>query len=611
MAPQRSDVRTVKIACRCGKRLNLPTSHVGKPGACPACKRILRIIAHSGGAAIRQVRGQLLIQHGPQRVGEHIFLAGSQPIEVGKRAENDLHLTGDMVSRRHCRFVPTDGGWRIEDCNSTNGLFVNGMRVAQHELKSGDRIRVGDYELKYAGVRRKGAPTAAAPAQTEPTQPEPAATEAPAPSADPPPLQGLLGEVEPAEQDLGDEGLLKIGDDVAGAIELAPPPTTPAPIEADEGDEEAPVCPACGTQLAKRAKICVQCGIDVRTGRALVTSQETNLDQIYMAAEGLIRAVSWIIWLGFYPIASEAFGTRKPYVIRGLTILTVITSLLFLGYEWKGSEKMRTLKNYMLWAGEGEPTPELIFVFYAFTNYGDSEAFSRELSEYEAAYPELSDEERMVEAHKALSPEQQYQGQYNRSQLITHAFLHGGILHLVGNMIFLLVFGSRVNALIGNILTILLYPILAVGAALVHMASMAPTEPPTPMLGASGAIMGLAGLYLVLFPTPQVHMAAWIRLGLLGAFKLGLKMWSVRGFWVVLFYIAFDVFYTAMGIDDGTAHWAHLGGFGVGAGIGLIFLLTRTINARGGDLISAMLGKHAWSLVGRPSTEPGILQKLP
>ena len=123
--------------------------------------------------------------------------------------------------------------------------------------------------------------------------------------------------------------------------------------------------------------------------------------------------------------------------------------------------------------------------------------------------------------------------------------------------------------------------------------------------------MGLAGLYLVLFPTPQVHVAAWFRLPLIGAFKLMMKLWSVRGFWVVLFYIAFDVFYTALGVKDGTAHWAHLGGFGIGAGIGLLFLLTRTINARGGDLISAILGKRAWSLVGRPHTEPGILQKLP
>ncbi len=92
---------------------------------------------------------------------------------------------------------------------------------------------------------------------------------------------------------------------------------------------------------------------------------------------------------------------------------------------------------------------------------------------------------------------------------------------------------------------------------------------------------------------------------------LSFKMWSMRGFWVVLFYIAFDVFYTAIGVEDGTAHWAHLGRRGVGVAVGLVMLCTRMNNARGGDLISAILGRHAWSLVGRPNRGPGLLQRLP
>src|ERR1051325_1659691 len=88
-------------------------------------------------------------------------------------------------------------------------------------------------------------------------------------------------------------------------------------------------------------------------------------------------------------------------------------------------------------------------------------------------------------------------GEFQPHQLITHAFLHGGITHLVGNLIFLIVLGPRVNALIGNILTLILYPLLAVLAATFHMVAMQ-HEPSHPMVGASGAIMGLAGLYLVL-----------------------------------------------------------------------------------------------------------------
>jgi membrane associated rhomboid family serine protease len=136
--------------------------------------------------------------------------------------------------------------------------------------------------------------------------------------------------------------------------------------------------------------------------------------------------------------------------------------------------------------------------------------------------------------------------------------------------------------------------------------------PATPMIGASGAVMGLAGMYFVLFPIHQVHMAAWLRwFGYDFTPRLSLKMWSMRGYWVVLFYIAFDVLYTAFGIEDNVAHWAHLGGFGVGAGIALIMLLSRTINARGCDIISAILGKRAWALVGRPNRDTGVVQRLP
>jgi membrane associated rhomboid family serine protease len=112
--------------------------------------------------------------------------------------------------------------------------------------------------------------------------------------------------------------------------------------------------------------------------------------------------------------------------------------------------------------------------------------------------------------------------------------------------------------------------------------------------------MGLSGMYLVLFPVHKVHMAAWIRWW----FRFGLKMFVVRGFWVPLAYIAIDVVYTAAGLENGVAHWAHLGGFGAGVVIALILLCTRLVNARGGDLLTALLGRHAWALIGKPN-RPG------
>jgi membrane associated rhomboid family serine protease len=114
-------------------------------------------------------------------------------------------------------------------------------------------------------------------------------------------------------------------------------------------------------------------------------------------------------------------------------------------------------------------------------------------------------------------------------------------------------------------------------------------------------VMGLAGMYIVLFPIHKVHMAAWLRLGLLFRFRLSMSIFAVRGFWVVLFYIAFDVIYTLFGLEDDVAHWAHLGGFLAGAAIALILLCSRLVNARGGDILSVILGRHAWKLIGRPN----------
>ena len=189
---------------------------------------------------------------------------------------------------------------------------------------------------------------------------------------------------------------------------------------------------------------------------------------------------------------------------------------------------------------------------------------------------------------------------FHAYQLITHAFLHADLWHLLGNLLFLIVLGTRVNALIGNLLTLVLYPLLGAAAAIVHMVAVPDLEPGA-MLGASGAIEGLAGMYLILFPAHKVHMAAWLRWGFIGAFRFHLKLWAMRGFWVVLFYIAFDVFYTIIGTEDGVAHWAHIGGFVTGMIVATAVLAARLVNARGGDLFSVILGRFAWPIIGTPN----------
>ena len=346
--------------------------------------------------------------------------------------------------------------------------------------------------------------------------------------------------------------------------------TEPAPEskQAPVPSRPSAACPSCGRPLPPNTKICVNCGVNVATGRSIVTSRGLDEGLVYSNAEQVLRWISWIVPTGILPVASEAMGSRRPYATWAIAVLTVFVSVWF----WFSTDaQMGSRKKLMLWSGNESPSAELI-----------------------------------LEAHNALPPGQQVVGRFRWYQLGTHALLHGDIFHLAGNLLFLLIFGSRVAALIGNIATVVLYPILAVLAALAQMVSTASDEP-EPMLGASGAIMGLAGMYFVLFPVNRMHMAAWFRWWFF--FRLG--TWAMRGFWAVLIYIAFDILYVAIGAETGVAHWAHLGGFIAGGVLALILLLCRLLNAGRGDLISAVLGRHAWKLIGRPSESDRLGLHLP
>ena len=130
---------------------------------------------------------------------------------------------------------------------------------------------------------------------------------------------------------------------------------------------------------------------------------------------------------------------------------------------------------------------------------------------------------------------------------------------------------------------------------------MAAANQPTPMLGASGAVMGMAGVYLLLFPIHRVYLTAWMRWGLFAGFHLSFKFFAVRGFWVVLFYIFFDVLAVVLVLKSNTAHWAHIGGLICGMSAAVILLVGRLAYSRT-DALSLIFGKYAWLLLGSPSS---------
>ncbi len=578
------------LTCLCGRHLKVPESAVGQAGSCPFCSARLRLIALGVEPSEARFQGRLVIESGPGRVGEQVFIGGCGPIEIGKLPDRTIVLPGTRVSRSHCRLVRVGDDWRIEDLGSRNGLFVNNRRVSIQALDSGDQIQIGEYLLRYTAqaeeepVPANSAPEASVSRFVMPAPPDAAL------------LENNLYRLKPVE-------------------EPAPPAktaVTPPPSSTDAATRE---CPSCRASLPQSARICVGCGIDLKTGKPILTAGDADLDAIYTRAESIIRVISWILVIGVYPIASEAFGTRKPWFTRAVAVLTVVTSVWFGWYMLIDSPRMMRLKNYILWSGEAKPTPRQIHDGYGYTSFGDSDTFFGRVEELLSYYRERPARQQIeaawVQAHEELPPSRQCFGRFRDTQLLTYAFLHGGPIHLVSNLLFLLVFGSRVNALVGNLPMLFFYPLLAVLAGLAHHGAMEP-EAPAAMLGASGAVMGLAGMYFVLMPMHKVHMAFWYRWSLFPRFfHLTLRLFAVRGFWVVLFYIAFDVAYMSFGLRDNVAHWAHVGGFICGMVLAFALLVMRAVNCRGGDLLTALLGPRAWPIIGRPdSTRPSWIASV-
>jgi rhomboid family protein len=137
---------------------------------------------------------------------------------------------------------------------------------------------------------------------------------------------------------------------------------------------------------------------------------------------------------------------------------------------------------------------------------------------------------------------------------ITSMFLHGGWLHLIGNMWFLWIFGDNVEDLLGHFRYALFYLLCGLAAGLTHY-FLAPLSP-VPTIGASGAIAGVLGAYLVRFPDARV-----VTLVPLGFFLqlMELPAWLMLGLWFLV--QAIGGFVTLGAAGGGVAWWAHVGGF--------------------------------------------------
>ncbi|HEY2986214.1 MAG TPA: rhomboid family intramembrane serine protease [Candidatus Binatia bacterium] len=154
------------------------------------------------------------------------------------------------------------------------------------------------------------------------------------------------------------------------------------------------------------------------------------------------------------------------------------------------------------------------------------------------------------------------------SHVLTHMFLHGSWMHLLGNMWFLWLFGNNIEDSMGRLRFVVFYLLCGLAAAATQ--TITSPDSPVPMVGASGAISGVMGAYLVLYPTVRVYT-----LVPLGFFitSMALPAWVMLGYWFLIQFLSGVVSFAGE-VAGGVAFWAHVGGFV--AGVLLVKLFARS-----------------------------------
>ena len=147
--------------------------------------------------------------------------------------------------------------------------------------------------------------------------------------------------------------------------------------------------------------------------------------------------------------------------------------------------------------------------------------------------------------------------------LLTYMFLHGSIWHLLGNMLFLWVFGDNVEDSMGHVRYLAFYLLCGIAGGLLYFATQLHST--APLIGASGAIAGVVAAYLML--NPRVHL--WVLM--FEVFPLQVPAYLALGAWIVM-----NLVLALLNLDSATAYTAHIGGLVAGA-ILIIFMRQRGV----------------------------------
>jgi hypothetical protein len=145
----------IELTCCSAAKIEVPENAIGQQITCPDCGRILAAISGeplADGAGSGDFDAALVADDGSALPAGRYALGGVAEISIGKSPECSVVLPGKLISRRHCKLVRVDFGpsrWQLVDEKSTNGLFVNGQRIAECELTEGDTIRIGEFGFTY------------------------------------------------------------------------------------------------------------------------------------------------------------------------------------------------------------------------------------------------------------------------------------------------------------------------------------------------------------------------------------------------------------------------------------------------------------------------------
>ena len=147
---------------------------------------------------------------------------------------------------------------------------------------------------------------------------------------------------------------------------------------------------------------------------------------------------------------------------------------------------------------------------------------------------------------------------------LTSMFLHSGLAHIGGNMLFLWIFGDNIEDFFGHLPYLLFYLVCGLGAGLLHV--LFNLSSTVPALGASGAISGVMGAYMLLYPRARVLTLVFI-------FLVPIPAVIILGYWFLLQFLA-GISALGASASGGVAWWAHTGGFLLG------MLLTQLVKRR-------------------------------